>query len=254
MIMEITWITQGGLIFENSGHRLLIDPYLSDIVEKTLNWTRLAPAPIGVENLRPDTVFCSHNHLDHLDPVTIPQIAELYPSCHFLGPQSVSEGLSRMGVDPKRITVLESGIKVQREGLLLTAAPADHSDPYALGLVIQAHQKTVYVSCDTRYSPKMAEDILACSGGSIDFVIICINGKLNNMGVDEAVRLVGQLKPRVASPFHYGLFAENTIDPEPFADKCKEIGIVPYLFAAGKPVSLDNLLMTKLRDSSPDRA
>lgn len=52
MAMEITWITQGGFIFEHSGRRLVIDPYLSDVMEKTLNWTRLVPAPVRVEDLR----------------------------------------------------------------------------------------------------------------------------------------------------------------------------------------------------------
>ncbi|MES0342197.1 MAG: hypothetical protein ABUK08_07790 [Candidatus Humimicrobiaceae bacterium] len=33
--MEITWITGGGFIIESSGNRLVIDPYLSDVVEKT---------------------------------------------------------------------------------------------------------------------------------------------------------------------------------------------------------------------------
>lgn len=63
------------------------------------------------------------------------------------------------------------------------------------------------------------------------------------MGVAEAVNVVQQLQPRVAAPMHYGLFAENTVDPEPFARKCREIGIRPFLFIGGKPVNLDKLLI-----------
>jgi L-ascorbate metabolism protein UlaG (beta-lactamase superfamily) len=240
--MELTWITQGGFIFEVSGRRLVVDPYLSDVVEKTLNWTRLEPAPIPIGNLRPDTVFCSHNHIDHLDPETAPQLATHYPLCKFMGPQSVTEDLLRMGIDPKRITTLEAGMKIETEGFQVIATPAYHSDPYAIGFVIQSREQKVYLSGDTRYQPTLAQNILDCSGGRIDLVLICINGRMNNMGIDEAVILVKQLQPHVAVPIHYGLFAENTVDPEPFQSKCREIGIRPFLLSVGKPVTLDWLL------------
>ncbi len=242
MAMEITWITQGGFIVEHSGHRLAVDPYLSDVVEKTMNLTRLAPVPVRVEDLRPDTLFCSHNHIDHLDPIAVPQIAEQYPLCRFIGPQSVTEELAGMGIDAKRFTTLAPGMKADMEGFRLIATPAHHSDPYSIGLVIQANQKTIYISGDSRYDPKLAQDVLDCSGRDIDLVLICINGKLNNMGIDEAVQVVQQLQPRVAAPMHYGLFAENTADPEPFARKCREIGIRPFLFSIGKPENPDKLI------------
>ena len=62
------------------------------------------------------------------------------------------------------------------------------------------------------------------------------------MGIDEAVSVVKELKPRIASPMHYGLFAENTVDPEPFAVKCRKIGIETYLFTVGQKVDLNKLL------------
>ncbi len=240
--MEITWITQGGFIIENSGYRLIVDPYLSDVVEKTMNLTRLVPVPVSLEDLKPDTVFCTHNHIDHLDPVAIPQIAEHYPHCSFLGPKSVTEDLAEMGIDSNRITTLKTGAKTETECFELTAVPADHSDPYSIGLVLNADNKKIYISGDTRYYPELANEILDCSRGDIDLVLICINGKFNNMNTEEAVRVVEQLQPHIASPMHYGLFAENTADPEPFAEKCRKIGIEPYLFTVGEKVDLDRLL------------
>jgi len=240
--MEITWITQGGFIIENSGYRLIVDPYLSDVVEKTMNLTRLVPVPVSLEDLKPDTVFCTHNHIDHLDPVAIPQIAEHYPKCRFIGPKSVTDDLTEMGISSTRLTTLKTGTKIEIDGFELTAAPADHSDPYSIGLVIKADNKKIYISGDTRYYPELAEEIQDCSRGDIDLVLICINGKFNNMDIEEAVRVVEQLRPYIASPMHYGLFAENTVDPEPFAEKCRKIGIEPYLFTVGQKVDLDRLL------------
>ena len=103
-------------------------------------------------------------------------------------------------------------------------------------------QKTIYVSGDTRHHIDLAKEVKACAGADIDLVLICINGRMNNMGVDEAVKVVNQLQPRVASPMHYGLFAENTVDPEPFAHKCHSLGIRSFVFPIGKPINLDKLL------------
>ncbi len=241
--MEITWITQGGFIFEHSGHRLVVDPYLSDVAENTLGLTRLAPAPVSIENLRPDTLFCSHNHIDHLDPVSIPLIAKQYPLCHFIGPRSVTDDLVGMGIDPERITALKAGVEVKIGKFRLIATPAYHSDQYAIGLVIHTRQKTIYLSGDTLYRSDLAQDVVDHCSQDIDLVLICINGKLGNMNIDEAVNVVKQLQPRVAVPMHYGLFAENTIDPEAFVSKCNEIGISTSLFTVGKSVNLNKLLL-----------
>ncbi len=241
--MEITWITQGGFIVDHSGNRLVIDPYLSDTAEKTLNLTRLVPVPVSLEDLRPDIVFCTHNHIDHLDPVTIPQIAEHFPLCRFIGPQSVTDNLEGMGINSNRIMMIEAGKKIEMKGFELIAAPADHSDPYSVGLIVKADQKKIYISGDTRYYPALPQEILDCSDSDIDLVLICINGKLNNMGIKEAVEVVRRLRPRLASPMHYGLFAENTADPEPFAEKCREIGIRSFLFTVGQKENLDKLLL-----------
>jgi L-ascorbate 6-phosphate lactonase len=46
---------------------------------------------------------------------------------------------------------------------------------------------------------------------------VCINGKLGNMNLQEAARLTAQLQPRQVLPMHWGLFAENTLDPLEFA-------------------------------------
>ena len=242
--MEITWIGGGGFIFEDLGHRLVVDPYLSDVVERTLKWTRLEEPPISTEDLRPDIVFCSHNHIDHLDTVAAPEIAEYYPACRFIGPKSVTDDLVGMDIDTKRLTTLKPGKKIQMECFELIAIPAYHSDKYSIGLIVEANQKKIYISADTLYHPELARDVLDYSGGDIDLVLICINGRLGNMDTDEAINIVGKLQPRIASPMHYGLFAENTEDPGLFVNKCKEIGISSFLFKTGRPVNLDKLLVS----------
>ena len=240
--MKITWINQGGFIFQQSSYRLVVDPYLSDVVEKQHNWTRLAKSPIRVEDLKPDAVFCTHNHIDHLDPVSIPKIARQYPGCCFWGPQSVGEELVRLGIDPTRFYLIKPDQSKKINNMVMAAVPARHSDDHAIGVVLKAEGKCIYLSGDTLYYPSLASEVLQSSGQKIDLALICINGRLGNMSIDEAVEVVKTINPHMAAPMHYGLFAENTVDPQLFTEKCRMVGIRPFLFKMGQQTSLDKLL------------
>lgn len=60
-------------------------------------------------------------------------------------------------------------------------------------------------------------DVLAWAG-RCDLAFVTINGKGGNMSVADAVELVGRLRPRLANPMHYGMFAEGAEDPNRFLD------------------------------------
>ena len=57
------------------------------------------------------------------------------------------------------------------------------------------------------------EELEALAEKKLDAAFICINGKLGNMNVEEAVRLTRILRPKLAIPCHYGMFDSNTEDP-----------------------------------------
>ena len=114
---------------------------------------------------------------------------------------------------------------------------AYHSDPQALGYIFDFCGKKVYFSGDSEYSETLAGDIKQAAGGDIDMVFVVINGKLGNMNWKEAVKLVSQLKPCMAVPMHYGLFAENTEDPNPFKNEVERLGVKCVLPEAGKSLN-----------------
>ena len=49
-----------------------------------------------------------------------------------------------------------------------------------------------------------------------DVLITCINGNLNNLSHWEAAKLAKWIKPKLAVPCHYDMFADNAIDPKHF--------------------------------------
>jgi L-ascorbate 6-phosphate lactonase len=64
--MKIIWLGQAGLLFEKEGFTIMIDPYLSNSVEKVnpKNFRRVAVEERFFE-VKPDVMIFTHNHLDH---------------------------------------------------------------------------------------------------------------------------------------------------------------------------------------------
>jgi L-ascorbate metabolism protein UlaG (beta-lactamase superfamily) len=103
--------------------------------------------------------------------------------------------------------------------------------------LITVDGRTIYLSGDTLLTPQLL-DALADQVGQIDVVFIVINGKGGNMSVDDAVKLVARLRPRLAIPTHYGMFAENTEDPERFLAGCRAAKIECRTLALGENTAL----------------
>jgi L-ascorbate metabolism protein UlaG (beta-lactamase superfamily) len=231
--MKLAWLLQGGFVFKIASQRIVVDAYLSDIVEVREKLTRLAKPPIPLEELKPDYWICTHDHLDHLDPPTVEKVAVMYPKCRFVGPASVCRHLREMGVDDERIFQLTKGISTDIfETISLKAVPAFHSDPEAIGLIIESEKKRIYLSGDTLWTDELRLDTQNL--GVLDLVLICINGKLGNMNAEEAIEFVQLLRPKLAIPMHYGLFAENTADPKYFVEACQKVGIPSFAMEAGR--------------------
>ena len=70
--MKITWLGQAGLMFEVCGKTVIVDPYLSNSVEKIEphNYRRVAVDERFLK-IKPDIIVLTHNHLDHTDPETL---------------------------------------------------------------------------------------------------------------------------------------------------------------------------------------
>ena len=229
--MKITWLSQGSFLFENNNTRILVDPYMSDCLEfKGLK--RMVEFPLSFKELKPDMLICTHDHLDHLDPETVSRIAELYPECLIAGPGSCCEHFRRLKI--KNIKQLDAGKTFVLKGIKITPVPAIHSDPEAVGLVMETRDKKLYLSADTEYDEKLVNEFTE----NCDLVLICINGRLGNMSLEDALKTVKNLKPEAALPMHYGLFAENTADPEPFIKRCINSGIKSFEMTLGKEFEL----------------
>lgn len=208
--LKIKWIGQGGFLLSDGKTEICIDPYLSDVVNRIASRPRMVEAPFLPEELKCDAVVCTHNHVDHVDIDAIPLMKK--DKMLFLAPSDAKNTLLDCGVT--NYVEFGEGDKAQIGDFELEAVFADHSVP-AIGLVVQRGGIAMYFSGDTEYHEKLER----LSDKSIDIMFICINGKLGNMNVNEAIKLTRIINPKVGVPMHYGMFESNTENPENYTSQ-----------------------------------
>ena len=127
-------------------------------------------------------------------------------------PSSSLMTLKECGVENYK--AFDEGTVHTEDAFTLEAVFADHTVD-AVGVIIKHNGITLYFSGDTEYNEKLEE----LKEYNIDIMFICINGRLGNMNVDEAVKLTEIIKPKVGVPTHYGMFESNTENPENYTSK-----------------------------------
>ena len=116
--MKIIWLGQAGLLFIKNGFKIMIDPYLSDSVEKInpASFRRQA-VDESLFEIKPDVMIFTHNHLDHYDPETVCRFISADTNIVVLSPASVWQEVRKIGggnnyIQFNRHTVwTENGIK-----------------------------------------------------------------------------------------------------------------------------------------------
>ena len=208
--MKITWLGQAGLLFEREGLTLMIDPYLSNsVVKVNPKNDRRVPVDERFFEITPDLLLFTHDHLDHYDPETAPRFfAKRDKKITVLAPTTAYEKARAFGGDHNYVEMAPR-CEWTANGMRITAVKAAHSDPYALGYVLEdlLEGKTYYVTGDTLYH----RDIFADLPREIDAVFCPINGVGNNMNAADAMRFCAKTGARRAVPLHFGMF--DALDP-----------------------------------------
>ena len=208
--VKVTWLGQAGLYIEADGLRILIDPYLSDSVGRmNPEKHRRMPAADWMWKLEPDVLSFTHEHLDHYDPDTVEPFLKGDRALTVLAPSSCWQKVRQYGGRHNYVQ-FDRGTQWTQDGVRFTAVKAVHSDPCAIGVLLQTEGKRLYITGDTLYHPEIFRDLPE----RVDAVFLPINGVGNNMNMEDAARFAKDCGAKLAVPIHWGMF--DDLDPTKF--------------------------------------
>ena len=209
--MKIKFLGQSGYIIKSNNSQIIIDPYLSDSVNRAAGRARMLPIPLNPNEISCDAVICTHNHLDHLDPDTV---SEMPDGQFFITTNEGRDVLQSLGKTD--VTVLAPGDSIKVGDFEITAVFAEHTVE-AFGVIVRAEGKTLYFSGDTLFNEKLFK----IADYKPDITFICINGRLGNMNVKEAIVTAEKIGAEINIPNHYDMFESNSENPRLFSENIK---------------------------------
>ena len=109
--MQIKWIGQAGLLIDTDKFKIMVDPYLSDSVAK-----------INPKNRRR-----MNNHIDHLDPETLPKFLYNDRMITVLAPHGSWEKVREYGGNHNYVMFNRKPVWTYKN-VIFTAVKAEHSD------------------------------------------------------------------------------------------------------------------------------
>lgn len=205
------------LSFTDNDCDVIIDPFI----------TGNELTDLKVEDVKVDYIILTHGHNDHVgDTIEIAKNND----ATVIAPVELSDYLSKQGLNTVDLNVggeeeFEFG-KVKFVHAFHTSSFTDdqgnnHYTGEAMGLILNIHDKTVYVTGDTGLFGDM--ELISKVNGPIDACFIPIGGHYT-MGIDDAVYAINNLiKPVLVVPVHYDTFPPIKADPEEFKDKVNVI-------------------------------
>ncbi|MBE6943003.1 MAG: MBL fold metallo-hydrolase [Ruminococcaceae bacterium] len=189
-------------------------PYLLDTLHEQHGeaLARIVPPTEKYINMHPDMVLITHDHGDHMDLPSLRRILDTDKQVQVLAAANAWARIRfEIGKGHNYIAAYR-GVEWTYKDVHIRTVPAVHSDTTAVGFVIHAEGKTLYITGDTLYD----EAVIASIGEPVDILYTVMNGLGNNMNATNAARFAAKLQPKVAVPVHWGLFEKFSAPPELF--------------------------------------
>lgn len=205
--MKIFWLGQAGLMFETSGMRIMVDPYFSNSCEElNKNSYRRQEVDGVLSKLQPDVLVCTHDHRDHYDRDTVKEFLTNDSSVLCLVPPSVFAKIREFGPKHNYVYFPQKTVWTEKN-VKFTAVKAVHSDPDAIGVIIEAEGKKYYVTGDTLYN----EEIFGNLPDGIDVLFLPVNGVGCNMNFEDARNFAKRVNAKYTVPLHLGMLDDRSV-------------------------------------------
>jgi L-ascorbate metabolism protein UlaG (beta-lactamase superfamily) len=231
--IAIWGLGQMGLCIKDADQQtLLIDPILSNVVAETFPdmasfFERTFAAPLLPEEIDfADIILCTHEHLDHADPLTLAGILNASSQAVVYTSAWAIESLQQAGLDVRRMQVARLGNFLKSKALSISSIPSAHYevelDPEKgsrwLGFILDWGWLRLYHSGDTIVYPGLMDALQPFT--PIRLMMLPVNGRdaqrealgiVGNLHQQEAQYLAATCQTETIIVGHNDLFTGNSV-------------------------------------------
>ena len=223
----------GFVIKGDNEHVIYIDPVLTNVVaertpEHADKFLRAYPPPLQSSEINNASyVLCTHEHMDHADPLTLGPLMKASPTAKIVTSKWTQKALEECKFETKRYITPSQESPLDLGFMRLWSIPAAHyeveHDPEFgyryLSFIIEWNDVVIFHSGDTLIYPGYVEKIKNVP--SADIALVAMNGRdayresigiLGNLYPVEAVWLAQMLDWDVLISGHNDLFEWNAVN------------------------------------------
>ncbi len=227
--MKLTYWGHAAAIVETQSHKIVFDPFL----------TGNPLATVKADEVECDYIILTHGHNDHFgdtieiakaNDATVISNFEIASFCEKKGckahPMHLG-GAWNFDFGRVKLTIAHHGSSYQDgDEMIYMGNPA--------GVLLTSGEKTLYHAGDTAlfYDMKLIGEM-----NEIDLALLPIGDNFT-MGIDDAVKAVEFLKPKVTVPIHYDTFGFIEVDAEEFVQKVSASGGQAKILKPGEKYNL----------------
>ena len=252
----IVWLGQNGFLIKSKSCVFFFDPCLSDFAEQwTYGWKnehiRMSAIPIQPKEIvGVDYILCTHDHVDHIDPFTIPIVALRNKETKFVTPKVAKQRMLSLFVEESNLILLKGEDFIELPDIKIHAIPAAHSKPeyesangfHFLSYIVEVDDITIFHAGDTiPYEGQTGyfKDF------QVDIAMLPINGSQPpelefepNFSIVEAIHFAKEIEAKTLIPMHYDMYTLNTANIADFVKLAE--GNIKYRVAQnGIPFSIN---------------
>jgi len=199
--MKIKYLSHSCFEIRNK-KTILTDPFFSK--------NPLAPDYKG----KPDMILVTHEHFDHVDTSRFDSLVVCPIGLKIKNSQEMKIGERK----------LIEGVKIEM------VASSHHQSKYPTGFVFEVEGKRLYHPGDT-----YIDGIKSLENIEVFFVPI---GGYYTMNIDEAVKALKIIKPKLAIPMHYNTLPQIQANPEDFKTKAEKEGFKVKILKIGEEIEI----------------
>ncbi len=224
--MKLKYFAHSAFSLEIEGKHILIDPFLDDNPS----------SPVKSNEVEADYIILTHGHNDHVGDTV--KIAERTDAM-IIGVYELVNYFSKLGFRTHAMHIGGSHVFDFGKVKLTTAAHGSITPDFgygglAAGVIISANGKAIYHTGDTGLFGDMK---LIGELNAIDILLLPIGDNFT-MGIDDAVKAVEFINPKLCVPMHYNTFPIIETDPQVFLEKVSAAGFKAKLMGFGEEIVL----------------